>query len=221
MKTYDEGPMEVLNRAASKRLNSYYVTPTSSALDKVVRFESCHYNKNEKLFCISVTNEHYDTVHDELKLSAISDWLNITEQQREVIAILDDCKEILHKCGYFTLQSIFPKPDPDFRYGNILSAFDKLKKSDTVFLSRTQQNDYYKIAFVHNNEEYLPFEFSQKISWRNLTFIRFDETSAETIGRTKFGIIASKAEARELLMSPFSKGHYQQETIDTISFLLN
>lgn len=220
LKSYDQPNNEKSNTANFKRFYRYYVEPTRSALDKLAYAGPDNYNDKEKLCCISCVNEHYDHTLDRLKIKTALDWINISEDQRKTIAILDDCKDILNDCGYFSSQKTPPKLVPDFRYGAILKVFDKLKRSDLIFLSKTVQNEYYKIAFVHNNEEYLSFELSQKISWRNLAFISFGGTPVEEIAKARFSFMCTKVEARELL-SVFKPKYYFEETKDTVNFLLN
>jgi hypothetical protein len=220
LKSYDVTDNDESNTANFKRFYSYYVARTRSAFDKITNIESTGYSDKEKLSCISCINEHYSRTLDQLKLKSTLDWLNVSDDQRKVVADLDDCKEILNNFGYFKTKNILPQVDPDFRYGAVLKVFDKLKRSDLIFLSKTAQNEYYKIAFVHNNGEYLSIELSHKISWRNLAFVGFGNTPINEIAKTRFSMMATKAEARELL-SVFKPKYYFEETKDTVNFLLN
>jgi hypothetical protein len=220
LKSYDVTDNDESNPAKFKRFYSYYVGPTRSALDKITNTESVVYSDKEKLSCIGCIHEQYNRTLDQLKLKSTLDWLDVSDAQRKVVADLDDCKEILKNFGYFKTKNIFQEIDPDFSYGAVLKVSDKLKKSDLVFLSKTAQNEYYKIAFVHNSEEYLSIELPHKISWRNLAFVGFGNTTIEEIASTKFSFMTTKPEARELL-SVFKPKYYFEETKDTVNFLLN
>jgi hypothetical protein len=203
-----------------KHFENFYIKPMASALDKILNHESAIYSSKEKLALMSCANEHYDHFYKELNLSAPLSWVTISDYQRNVISKLDNCKNILLKCGYYNTKQFSVEFDKDFRYSNILTLVEKLKRSNRIFLSGTGQNDYYKIAFVYDNKEYLPFELKHHISLRNINFISLNGQSPDSIATKKFSLITTKPKAKELIASCESK-NYPVGVLDFVNALLD
>jgi len=208
------------DKAGQKRFHNFYVKPLVSALDKITTHDTETYDSKEKLAFISCINEHYDDFYNEMKLKTAFAWLTISDEQRKVVSKLDDCKDILLKCGYYNKKDILIKYDTEFRYGKILSSVDKLKNSSKIFLSKVGHNDYYKIAFVFDNKEYVAFELKHQVSWKDFQFISLGGESPDEVGMKKFSLVTTKPKAKELLAT-CERQYYPDGVLDFINVLLN
>lgn len=218
---YDESLLQdSRDKAGKRRFENFYVKPLVSALDKISNNETAMYSSKEKLACISCINEHYDDFYKELQLPTAFSWLNISDAQAKVVYKLDNCKNILWKCGYYDKEYTRNMHDPDFRYSNVLNAVEKLKTSDKIFLSKVGQNDYYKIAFVYNSREYVPFELKHGVSWKEFQFMSLNGESPDNFGEKKFSMVTTRRQAKELLATCDRK-HYPEGVLDFFNILLN
>jgi hypothetical protein len=89
------------SKAERKRYENFYIKPLASALDKISNEESTIYDSKEQSACISCINEHYNDFYNELQLPTAFSWLTISDQQINVVRKMDNCKDILYKCGYY------------------------------------------------------------------------------------------------------------------------
>lgn len=209
-----------VNWKAIKKSNDSYFQPFVSALDKVSKYEIASYTTKEKTACISCINEHYDNFYKEKNLPTTLDWLTISNEQRNVLEKLDNCEDILEKCGYYNKNDGLKKYRLSFRYSDILLAMEKTKKSTKIFLSKVGQNDFYKIAFVHDNKEYVQFRIKNQISWKDFQFHSFNGKSPDEYGKERFTLVTTKCEAKELLAG-CERQHYPDGVLDVMDKLLN
>ena len=107
----------------------------------------------------------------------------------------------------------------EFRYSHVLTTANKIKKSESVYLSKAGQSDFYKIAFVHNNEEFLAFELTHHISLSNNRFVPLNGQHPEELVPNKFSMLLPKAEARQLLNSLRSE-RYANGVLDFLNKVL-
>lgn len=208
------------DRAEKKRFERFYVKPLQSALDKISKYETAIYNSKEKLACISCINEHFDDFYSELQMPTAFSWLRISDQQLNVVRKLDNCKDILFKCGYYNKKDAYKRYDSEFRYKNILTIVDKLKMSNKILLSKVGQNDFYKIAFVYENKEFLSFELKQQVTLRDVGFSSLNGQSPEDLATKKFSMLTTKMKAKELLATCDIR-YYPKGVFDFLNELLN
>ena len=203
-----------------KRFDSFYIKPIVSALDKISRQQPTTFDSKEKLAFTSCINEHYDDLYKQLKVTTAFSWLTISDEQKMVIAKLDLCKDILVKSGYYKQKQTFVKYNLEFRYNQILTTVEKLKKSDKIFLSKVGENDFYKIAFVYDSKEFLPFELKHKVSLRDIQFASLREQTPEEYARDRFSLTTTKDKAKEMLSTCDTK-YYPDGVLEFMNHLLN
>lgn len=208
------------DKTGKNRFENSYVKPLASALDKISNYDTASYDSKEKTACISCINEHYNNFRNELQLPTASSWLTISEQQLNVIRKLDNCKNILFKCGYYNKKYAYKTYDIEFRYSHILTTVDKLKKSSKVFLSKAGQDDFYKIAFIYNESEYLTFELKKPINLIDIKFTSIREQSLEEIARERFSMLTTRTKAKELLATCDNR-YYPDGVLGFMNVLLN
>jgi hypothetical protein len=109
---------------------------------------------------------------------------------------LDNFNDILLKCGYFNKKTIVSEHRKKFRYKYVFDAIQRLKDAKRVFLSKTANADYYKIAFICDNGEYSSFELKSQISWREIEFTKFVNENPEDHVPTRFSILTTKKKQR-------------------------
>ena len=207
-------------KTGRNRFERFYFKPLISALDKISNHETALYDSKEKLACISCINEHYDDFYNELQLPTAFSWLTISDQQLSVVHKLDNCKDILIKCGYYNKKDTFKRYDTEFRYSHILTTVDKLKKSNKVLLSKVGHNNFYKIAFVYDDKEFLPFKLKQQVTLSEVRFSSLNGQSPEDIATKKFSMITTKTKAKELLATCESQS-YPNGVFDFMNVLLD
>jgi len=161
------------DKPENNNFEKHYIIPIQSVLNKLLNREDVFYNKWEKSACVSCINEHYQSFLNKLKLSTPLSWLTVSEEQREVISQIDNCKNVLSKCGYYSKNALFGKTDSGLRYGKVLETFNKLAKSDKIFLWPVGENRYYKIDFIYENKESFTFELTHKILFNDFYFASF------------------------------------------------
>lgn len=197
---------------------NFYIKPVSSALEKLAICMPNVYTYREKSICISCVNEHYNDFLTELTLSTAVSWLSVSEEQRQVIQKIDDCRNILIKCEYPNRKYSSSHFDPDFVYGKFLAAADNWKKSEKILLSIVGDNDIYKMAIVHNDLEYATFELKNQISWRDFQFLPLYE-SPEILSRKKFSMITHRKTAKSL-MATVDRKRYPTGVLECIDLIL-
>jgi hypothetical protein len=203
-----------------KRLGKSYINPVVNAIDKISKYDSFSLTNHEKIECISCVNEHYDELYKLMDLPTFMSWLTISEEQRDVIEKLDNCNDILLKCGYFNKKEYFNEYNKTFRYQNVLDTIGKLRGAKNVFLSKTGESNYYKIAFICENNHYVPFELKSSISWREIEFRKFGTDKPEDYVPSKFSLLTTKQKAFELIES-CDKQNYPEGVLEIMKNLLS
>ncbi|MDR0802995.1 hypothetical protein [Fluviicola sp.] len=206
----------------NKRDYNFYVKPLVSAFYKMPTLEVAFYDSKEKTAFISCVNEYLHKHSAEITIKTAHSWLTISDEQRGLCEKLDDCEEILRKCGYFKKNRSLMY-NKDFRFGKILATIEKLKNSDKIFLSKSGDNNYYKIAFVYDNKEYLPFELkfgTYHIHNFDSEFISLNGELPEKIGAKNFSLVTTKSDAKKMLAS-CDKQYYSEGALDFINVLLD
>lgn len=190
-----------------------------SVLAKISDIEITEYSTKEIDSIISCANENHDYYYSGLNLPNTLSWLSVSNQQRKVISNIDCCRDILFKCGYYNKKYSSVVYNTEFRYNDMLLNIEKIKFSDKVFLSKAGENNYYKIGFIYNNKEYLPFELKDKVSLDNTNFISLNGHPPEVFAPGKFSLIASRHNAKKLIANCNSV-YYPDGVLDFINVLL-
>ncbi len=194
-----------------------YSIAVHTANEKIANNELGFYNPYEKTMFCSVVNEYFPKFRKELKLATPLSWLTATDKQKQVIYKLDSCVSILEKCGFYGKSKTFMhNHNRGSRYADKLNFLDKLKKSEGILLSKTGKNDYYKIAFIYDNIEYVQFELKRPISIHDDGFTPFSASI-----KSRFNVeMKRKHEARELL-SACEESDYPFAVLEFIVTALN
>jgi hypothetical protein len=203
-----------------KAFERFYISPIVSALDKISSEEISNYSSSEKLAFMSCINENIKTYYDELELTTPMSWLNISNEQRRMVKKLDICKDILAKCVSNRAKVCFNNFDNEFRFGNILQTFDKLNKSNKIFISKVGEKGFYKIAFVFNSKEFLSIELNHSILFSTLNFESLNGQTPKDYAEKHFSLIATKEKAREMFSS-IESTYYPDGVIEFIKKLLS
>lgn len=192
-----------------------YINPIQSALNKLLNREEVFYNKWEKSACVSCINEHYQSFLNKFKLSTPLSWLTVSDEQREVISQIDNCKNILSKCGYYSKKGLFAKADSGLRYCNVVEKINKLAKSDKIFLWSVGKNRYYKVDFVYENKETFSFELTHQILLNDF----YHESFTDQLPNDSVAAVTTKNTALELF-SRSKQEDYPQDVHEFITALL-
>lgn len=203
-----------------KQLEKMHIIPVISALDKLSNQISFTLSPDEKVECISCVNEDYYQTKSLLNLPTPLSWLIISDEQLKIISRLDNFNDILLKCGYFNTKTNLSDHRKKFRYKYVLDAIQRLKDAESVFLSKTGNADYYKIAFICNNDEYSTFELKMPISWSEIEFTKFGNDKPADYVPTRFSILTTKQKAKELLLSCESQ-NYPKGVLEAVKYLLS
>jgi len=197
----DANEYDQTDKRGLKKFERNYISPIVSALDKISREEFSNYSSREKAVFVSCINENINTYYDDLKLTTPMSWLSISGEQRIMVKKLDTCKDILAKCGFRRTKISSNISDNEIRFGNILQTFDKLNKSNKIFISKVGEKGFYKIAFVFNSKEFLSIELKSKLHFSTLIFASLNGQTPEDYGVKYFSLITTKEKAREMFSS--------------------
>lgn len=209
-----------LNNSLKKRKEKSHIDPIVSVIEKITKHNNFSLTNNEKIACIICANEHYEEVKKQLNLPNFMSWLTINEKQLYIIEELDDCKDILLKCGYFNKKEYLYEHNKTFRYKNILNAIQRLRLSERIFLSNAGEGNHYKIAFICDNNEYAIFELKWPISWREIEFSKLGEDKPENYVPKRFSQLTTKQKAKEILQK-CDKKNYPDGVLDIMVNLLS
>ncbi len=186
-----------------------YISALQTALEKVIKGEADVYKSFEKTMLISVINENFDSINADLTIDSFYNFLFISDEQIKVANKIDCCENILKKCGYKYVKG-------GFSYAEMFDFINKLKNSTGILLSRSGENDYYKIGFVYEKKEYTVYRLKSPITFEINRFIKF-ESSAQL----RFTLpLKTKQEAKELLSNAESD-RYPKDVLEIINVLLD
>jgi len=176
---------------------NHFVKPIKNLILNFQQSKIFEINTKEKHCIISVINENLCKIKSDFIVDFYNPiyWLNIDLIQKNQLERIDRHKDILDKCGYFKNNNHFEIESNKFRYSMIFEVLDKLKKSDTIFLSSEQ--NIYKICFVYNNKEVAKFELKHRIFLNQNPFYFLKETIEEL--ENSFSIRTDKLKARNIL----------------------
>jgi hypothetical protein len=209
------------DQASNKRFRNIYYKPVISCISKLQTGGTDLFNDKEVTFLISCANETLANLLDKLNeyggKTALS-WVKTDNDMQQTALQTDACKDILEKCGYYKRETKFLGHNPHFRYRNIYAVIDKMRQSDTILLSRVNDNDVYKIAFVCNNSEVLSLELKNSIEVFNTEFAMIGKDELNYYKRS-FTDILSKQEALELL-DTCDRKHYPDGVIEFLLYFL-
>ena len=205
------------DRKLAVNIKHKYIKALHSAYEKLMKGELSDFNSIEKIIFCSVVNENLPMIRQKLTLNTCISWINISEEQKKVIFEIDNCTSILEKCGFYKRNKRFAFAD-EFRlkFSKRIELIEKLKKSEGIFLSKAEKNDYYKIAFVYKNREYAQFELKSPLSLNNIEFTPFNSSLSSRYTSS----IMTKKEASECLLS-CEKDKYPEDVLEYYQLLLN
>jgi hypothetical protein len=209
------------NQGKNKRFHNIYFKPVISCITKLQTGGTDIFNDREITFLISCANEILSSLLDNLNTyggkTALS-WVKTDNDMQQTALQTDACKDILEKCGYYKREMSFLGHNPHFRYRNIYAVIDKMRKSDTILLSRVNGNDIYKLAFVYNNSEVLSLELKNTIEVFNTEFAMIGESQLNYYKKS-FTDRLSKQEALELL-DTCDRNNYPEGVIQFLLYFL-
>lgn len=154
------------------------------------------FTKKETLKIISAINQSLSKLEkdNEIDFNNPLFFLNISTQQKGKLDLIDLHKDILEKSGFYKTEKFIPIGNQKFRYRHIFDIIEKLQKSDTVFLSKSDK--FYKIGFFYNRKELATFNLSQRINILENPFSIEKETVSQIANR--FGIQTDKLNAKKV-----------------------
>ena len=196
-----------------------HIKPLVTALNKISMHESSILTNKEKSSCIICINNQIDEYYNELNsLTTTLSWLTISDHIRKVAYNLDNSKDMLMKFGIeFNDDKNFIL-GKEFRFGNVLSAIEKLKRTNKILLSCSGKNDYFKIAFVYEDKEYLLFDLNHQVSLKDFVFTSLNDKSPEDMAKEQFNLITNKIKAKELIATRLK---YPDGELDLFNVLLS
>jgi hypothetical protein len=212
---YDFHLKELRDEKFRRKFTISYINPLISVSDKMVQGGIEVYTEREKLICRSCINEHILEFNNKFDFEEPLDWLSLSNERKEIVNRIDLSHDILLKCKAKDkkLRSFNTK----FRFRNTLDALERLKKSETIFLSGL--NDVYKIAFV-NEDAFLTFELKSSISIYEIKFSAYAGKSIADYGKQYFSLTTDKEHAKKLLSTCDPK-YYPSGVLEFISAVLN
>lgn len=150
-----------------------------------------YYSKNHKTQITSCINEfltpHENRISFYFDLPSIK-FTALSTQEKEEIELFDLCFSILEKTGFRKSKTRFLK---------ILERIEKLKKSEKICISRTDEKNVYKIAFI-NHDETMQWEINSEVNLLYEDFIKHSKTKIESFP-SSFSETVSKNEASKIL----------------------
>ena len=206
-----------LNKTAKIQDTHKYNIALHSAYEKILNKVTGGYSSIQKILFCSVVNEHLPSFEKELTLNTAISWLNVSVEQLQVITKLDTCYSILDKSGFYTRNNHTFNPNyKGFRYSIRLLFINKLRNSNGVLLSRAGSNDYYKIALIYEDKEYIQFELKHSMTINSIRFIPYEKSISS---RFTFPVMTKKEALVHL--STCNKERYQDDVLPFFETILN
>ncbi len=214
------------NQTTNKSSHNNIITKLKKALiyllENISKNDLIKLSEWHKTAVISCIINHYTLLKKELNLEMFNEfsWLSLSEQQRKTINIIDNCKNILCKCGCYDFSKNLRRVDEEFRYKDIISTIDKLRSSNKIFISMTQSEGVNKIAFVNNDSELFTIVLTNRLSLREMRYASIDGKCMEQFGKSHFSMITNKADAKTLIEISNQK-FYCSNTLEFVNVLLS
>lgn len=205
-------------RDLSEGRKSIYTSELNSltaASAKVGTHAAMAYTDKDKSMIISCCNPACENLYKKMSLRESSQWLDVSEQQRDLIAQCEILESILSKCNFYREKGHPLQQERPRCYGQTLYITDNLKRSDKIFISKTGSNDYYKIAFVVQDEKYVEIELKNSVYVRRMELAPLLEGT-----HNKFGAVTNRAGAIQMLATCEEKS-YPDGTLDFVRAVLS
>src|SRR2546428_6809315 len=83
-----------------------FLNPLRLALRGILKSNTNIFSKNEKEAIIRSILEYELKLKEQIDLKNALFWLNLSEEQKQAVLHLDNCKDILNKCGYYRKKNV-------------------------------------------------------------------------------------------------------------------
>lgn len=166
-----------------------------------------YYRSKHKRQITSVTNEFlnpYSEKKHEFLNSSSSRFIELTEEDKRHLKLFDLCFGILEKTD---------NRKSKFRFAHILAKIDRLKNCDKIYLSRINNDSFYRIGFV-DNQEILEWEMYYGVNILTDDFCKISKVRA-----TKFTDRLSKEDAKEIIKNCETTG-IQEDVMKFTNYLI-
>lgn len=149
------------------------------------------YSKSHKSQIISCINELLSPLEERLdyyfNLPSV-DFLNLTTIEKKELQLFDLCFSILEKTGF---------RKKTFRFEDIYQKIEKLKKSKEICISKTDNRNVYKIAFICGLET-MHWEIGSELNLLYKEFTLHSQKEVNCFTKT-FSECLSREEARTVI----------------------
>jgi len=160
-------------------------------LEKINSDFDNYFLKNHNTQITSCINEFITPFEERIefyfKLPSIN-FTKLTNTEKEEIELFDLCFSILEKTGYRKSKTRFLK---------IFEKIEKLKNSEIICISRNDEKNVYKVAFI-NHDETMEWAINSEVNLLYKDFIIHSKTKIESF-LDSFSETVSKNEARNII----------------------
>ncbi len=172
-----------------------------------------YYGRSHKLQINSCVNE-FRYPYNELAIRLLNghsiQFLKVEETDLVNLRLLDTCYGILQKTGHLKSK---------FRFSGVFSKIQKLKSCQTIWLSRTNLNHIWRIAFLSNSDEILMWETDYGLNIISDDFIKISPDRKTSL-LERFSDYLSKDEAR-IIYEDSLAGKDINSNLQLVKYLLN
>lgn len=199
-----------------------YITALQSLIKKLSDTTEHTYSDFEKpLSCGCIKDGFERLLADVVPLTSGYRWLQLPDSQKVAMGKVDIAKSILHKFGDYKIREggrVYTVK-PRF-YSTGFEAIEKLRKSDTIYLSHYGGDKFYKIGFVYNGIEYTVFESRHQVAPLEISFGKVPGGNVQEYGELNFSIVTSRKEALSIL-TQLNHSEYPEDIISFFQAVLN
>ncbi|SNA87662.1 hypothetical protein FI146_620003 [Flavobacterium psychrophilum] len=228
----------ILTEKTEKMKNIKFIEAEKTSLIEIIRLGNSQYDesfsKHGESLLTKIEVENYEFSNKELLVlkSYTSNWINNNAAQIDSIFekywnknvnnylnIEENERIEMRKIDLmFSLKSkLFSKKHKTFE--NVFEKIEKLKQSETIFISNSNDGKPYKIAFVNlKQNEIFKFELNNLNNFESISFDKKNKSELNEIGR-KYAKVCNKKEASEIFNNQNEIG--QNEIFDFCRILLN
>lgn len=215
--TLDE--KELIIRVLNLRIKTYqaegylkYEKEINEILGKLDSSWDSYYSNKFKNHITSCINEFLNPLEEKINEYFIMPsikFTRLTDQEKEEIGLIDLCFSILEKTGF---------KKSKLKFSDVFEKIEKLKKVEWIGLSRTDEKNVYKVAFINKSEK-MEWSINSKVDLIHESFTQQTVRQVEDFP-SYFTDFLTKREAREIInnCNPVIKN---VETLELVKYLMN
>ncbi|MEJ2881509.1 hypothetical protein [Pedobacter sp. GR22-6] len=172
----------------------------------------------EKTMCISVVNENLPVYYKQVEVTDAFSLITMTTEQRTILDYIDMGKSVLKKLRKDE-QETLPDYNLNTSYREKYQLLEKLKSCDLIYISRSGEDNVYKIGFVYQSREASVYRLSNEIRPDDLAFYAL-KMDAIKYGKQRFTLVTDRCGAFDLL-SKCDECNYPANQLNFFKQLLN